>query len=348
MKLGTFVFPTASEPARDAAVIDDALEEARLSEALGMDAIWLAEHHFDGMCAYADPVVFAAALAAATERAKIGFAVVQASLHHPLRLAEQISLLDHLTKGRLLAGLGRGSMFHDYEYEGFGIDPEESAARLDEIEEVIRKCWQGGPVVHHGRFWDFDIPGLRPAPFTTPHPVLMRAVGSEGSIRQHAQSGSPFMLAGPKHIVLQRVEMIRTALRETGRDEAEIARILEDSWVWQHVVVADTDAEAHEIGMKAVEDYAINRERIGRESSIIGMLRGALEKGTPPGGYVLGTAETVAENLMDFGRAGLGGLIIRFDIGPMPAALSQASLRAFMDGAAPKLRAVAPELAAAR
>ena len=96
MKLGTFVFSTTSEPSRDAAVIDDALEEDRLSEELGMDAIWMAEHHFDGMGAYADPVVFAAAIATATERAQIGFAVVQASLHHPLRLAEQISLFDHL------------------------------------------------------------------------------------------------------------------------------------------------------------------------------------------------------------------------------------------------------------
>ena len=86
--------------------------------------------------------------------------------------------------------------------------------------------------------------------------------------------------------------------------------------------------------MKAVEEYAINRERIGRESRIIGLLRGALEKGTPPGGYVLGTADTVADDLAEFGRAGIGGLIIRFDIGPMPADLSQASLRAFMEGAA--------------
>lgn len=347
MKLGTFIFPTASEPARDAAVIDDALEEARLAEELGMDAIWLAEHHFDGMCAYTDPVVFAAAIATATERAQIGFAVVQASLHHPLRLAEQFSLLDHLTKGRLLAGLGRGAMYHDYEYEGFGIVPADSAARLDEIEEVILKCWKGGPVVHRGRFWNFDIPGLRPSPYTKPHPVLLRAVGSEASIRKHANSGRPFMLAGPKHIVLEHVGLIRAAMRDAGKDEATIARILEDSWVWQHVVVADTDAEAHRIGMKAVEDYAANRERVGVTSHLPGLLRSALATGNPPGGYVMGSADTVAEEIVEFGRAGLGGLIARFDIGPMPAVQSHASLRAFMEGAAPTLRAIAPESVAA-
>lgn len=343
MKLGTFIFPTAVEPEHDGSVIDDALEEARLCEELGMDAIWLAEHHFDGMCAYVDPVIFAAALARSTENIKIGFAVVQAALHHPLRLAEQFSLIDHLSKGRLLAGLGRGSMYHDYEYDGFGIKPEDSSARFDEIEEIILKCWQGGPVAHQGRFWDFDIPALRPAPYSQPHPVLLRAVGSEASIKHHAKSGRPFMLAGPKHIILQRVDLIRDAMHEAGKDKATIARVLEESWVWQHAVVADTDNEAERIGLKAVEDYALNRERIGLKSKIGGMLRGALEKGHAPGGYVLGAADTVAENLAEFGRAGIGGVMLRFDIGPMPAALSQASLRAFAEGAAPKLRSVAAE-----
>ena len=60
--------------------------------------IWLAEHHFDGICAYVDPVSFAAALATATSHAQIGFAVAQMALHHPIRMAEQISLIDHLVE----------------------------------------------------------------------------------------------------------------------------------------------------------------------------------------------------------------------------------------------------------
>ena len=101
MKFGDFLFPESSDPACDGEIIDDALAEARLCDELGMDAIWLAEHHFDGNCAYVDPLTFAAALAVATKRAELGFAVLQTSLYHPIRLAEQLSLLDHLSKGRL-------------------------------------------------------------------------------------------------------------------------------------------------------------------------------------------------------------------------------------------------------
>src|SRR5258708_39808046 len=99
VKFSNFLFPESRDPARDGQVIDETLNEARLTDELGFDVIWLAEHHFDGICAYVDPVSFAAALATATQHAKIGFAVAQVALHHPIRMAEQISLIDHLSKG---------------------------------------------------------------------------------------------------------------------------------------------------------------------------------------------------------------------------------------------------------
>ena len=89
-----------------------------------MDAVWLTEHHFDGAVAYADPVVFAAAVAARTNRIRIGFAVVEMALHHPVRLAAQTALLDNLSRGRLIMGTGRGSAFNEYEYIGFGQSME--------------------------------------------------------------------------------------------------------------------------------------------------------------------------------------------------------------------------------
>lgn len=137
VKFGDFLFPDSRDPERDGAVIDETLREALLADELGCDAIWLAEHHFDGICAYADPIGFAGALAATLRHAKIGFAVVQTALHHPIRLAEQIAVIDNLTKGRLIVGLGRGSSYNIYDYQGFGIDHREAQARLDEAEEIL-------------------------------------------------------------------------------------------------------------------------------------------------------------------------------------------------------------------
>lgn len=340
MKLGTFVFPTAARPADDGRIIREALDEAALSEELGMDAVWLAEHHFDGMCAYVDPVVFAAALATTTRRVNIGFAVVQASLHHPLRLAEQIALLDHLTDGRLIAGLGRGSMYNDYEYEAFEIAPAEAGARFDELEQILLATWTGKPVQHLGKYWSFDIPALRPLPFTKPHPHLLRAVGSEASTLKHAATGRPFLVSGPPAGIIRRIEVIRRAMAEHGHSAAAIDDVLRKSWAWQHVVVADSDAEAYDVGMEAVRGYIAYRDGLGLKSTLQGLMRTAIANGEPPGGYILGAPAKVIDSLAQIGKAGLGGLIIRFDIGPMPAAQSRASLRRFARDVAPALRAI--------
>ena len=143
MKFGTFVFPVVPDPTKDGQGIQDALEEARVSEELGMDAVWVAEHHFDGNCVYVDPISFAAALCTLTKRVEIGSAVIQASLHHPIRLAEQISILDNMSKGRFIAGLGKGSQFNTYEYEAFEVPPGEATERFDETEEILLKSWAG-------------------------------------------------------------------------------------------------------------------------------------------------------------------------------------------------------------
>ena len=347
MKLGTFIFPTVADPREDGRVIEEALDEAIRSEELGMDAVWFAEHHFDGMCAYVDPVVFAAAVARETSRVALGFAVVQASLHHPLRLAEQLNLLDHLSGGRLIAGLGKGSMYNEYEYEGFEIEPADAGARFDEIEEILRKCWSGERVAHRGRFWHFEIPMLRPRPFSQPHALLLRAVGSEASTLKHARTGRPFLLAGPAEVVLARAELIQRTMRDSGFSGPQIDTAFAQSWVWQHVVVAPSDNEAHERGMAAVKGYIAYREALGLKSTLAGIMRAGIAHGGPPRGYIFGAPDTVAERLRVFAQAGLGGLILRFEFGPEAGAMARASLELFAREVAPALRAEAPTRTAA-
>jgi hypothetical protein len=155
MKLGLFLFHESRDPAADDRVIEEAVQEARLAEDEGMDAVFLVEHHFDGNCAYVDPATFAAALAMATTRIKIGFAVLQTSLYHPLRMAEQISLVDNLSKGRLIVGLGRGSLVNLHEYSGYQIEPDSAQERFEEIEEILLKCWTNEKVQHAGKYWNF-------------------------------------------------------------------------------------------------------------------------------------------------------------------------------------------------
>ena len=120
MRFGSFVFSISGDSKKDHQVIQQTLQEVELSESIGLDAVWLTEHHFDGAVAYADPVVFGAAVAMKTNRVQIGFAVVELALHHPVRLAVQTALLDHLCEGRLIVGTGRGSHGHGH---GVGVGP---------------------------------------------------------------------------------------------------------------------------------------------------------------------------------------------------------------------------------
>jgi alkanesulfonate monooxygenase SsuD/methylene tetrahydromethanopterin reductase-like flavin-dependent oxidoreductase (luciferase family) len=344
MKFGTFLFTQYADPAKDEQGIAETLAEARLAEELGMDAVWLAEHHFDGTCIYVDPVSFAAALSQATRRVKIGFAVIQASLHHPLRLAEQLALIDHLSRGRLIVGLGRGSMFNNYEYAAYEIDPASSRERFSEIEDILLKCWAGGRVAHKGKFWNFDIPNLRPRPFTKPYPPILHALVSETSTLALAKTGGAFLMAGPAEAIVKRCELYRRAMREAGHGEAAIADAFARSWAWQHVVVADSDAHAVEIGLPAFEGMMKYRATL-EANPVFGEIAKPVGPRQLPRSLVAGAPETVAAQLAPIQEAGIGGLILRFHIGEIAHADAVTSQRLFVDKVAPILRAAKAEAA---
>ncbi len=349
MKLGNFLFPDSRDPERDGAVIDETLREARLADELGVDAIWLAEHHFDGICAYADPIGFAGALAATTRNARIGFAVLQTALHHPIRLAEQLAVLDNIAKGRLVVGLGRGSSYNIYDYQGFGIDHREAQDRLEEAEAIMLQAWTGEGFEHHGRFWDLNVPMLRPRPFTKPHPPVVRAASGEASMLELARQGRPFLMnVQPMTVTGQRLALYRRAMREAGWGEDRIAGCLDDCWVWRNVYVAETDALAERIGVPAframVEARALMRERIYRDTG----LRIEVPAGDLPSaragaehGFICGSPATVAEAMAEIAKTGVGGVIATFRLGPLPHEAAAASLTLFMQQVAPEFRGAA-------
>lgn len=348
MKFSNFLFPESREPAQDERVIDETIAEAKLTEQLGFDVVWLAEHHFDGICAYVDPLSFAAVLAAATRRIKIGFAVAQVSLHHPIRLAEQISLLDNITKGRIIAGLGRGTAYNIYDYQGYDIPAEEAQERFEESEAIMLKAWAGGPVEHHGKYWNLKLPMLRPVPYTKPHPFIIRSSGTEESMLEIAGRAQPFMMNVQSYEVTKhRMDLYRATLRETGLTEAAVARLVDDCWVWRNVFVAETDAEAERIGVPLFQQMqkqrAVMRERVFQEQGL--RLQSHAPGPTAPAArtviehaLVYGSPATVAEKLAAVDKIGVGGLIMSFRLGPMPYEVTAGSLRLFADKVMPMLR----------
>jgi alkanesulfonate monooxygenase SsuD/methylene tetrahydromethanopterin reductase-like flavin-dependent oxidoreductase (luciferase family) len=342
MKFSNFLFPAAMTPDLDHQVIHETLREGQLCDELGMDMLWLAEHHFDGICAYVDPVSFAAALAASTKRIRIGFAVAQMSLHHPVRMAEQMSLIDNISNGRVVVGLGRGTAYNIYDYQGYGIDPAEAYERLIESEEIMIKAWTTENYRHEGKYWKIQLPRLRPEPYTKPHPPIIRACASEESMLGMAREGRPFLMnIQTNEVTKHRMDRYRETMRASGYDEQTVARCVRDTWIWRNVFVAETDAEAERLALPAWETQqefrkAMRRKVYEEQALQLKQESGPAARDQVQHSIIRGSAATVAEEIAKIDKIGIGGLLMVFRVGPMPADVAENSIRLFMTKVAPE------------
>ena len=344
MRFGSIMFPVSHNPERDGFVIDNALSEIELMEELGFDAVWLTEHHFDGASAYVDPVVFGAAVAARTKRITIGFAVVELAFHHPVRLAAQTALLDNLSHGRLIVGIGRGSAFNNYEYIGFGMTMEEGIERLPEAEDLIVKAWTTKNLRYDGKFWKGAFPELRPRPYQKPHPPLARACISEASTVAMAKIGRPILLGGVDGDVLRsRLEIYEQTMRETGFDETTIQKTLDHTWVTKDAFVACTYSEAREVA-----EAGFWRERKHFREARKFYNPGGFpdpEPGEPvpasedfDKSYIVGTPEQVADQVAELRDIGSRNLMLKMNTGEMETADARASMKLFAEKVMPLFR----------
>ena len=172
-------------------VYERAIERFEIMDQTGYDAVWLAEHHFSGFSVCPSVHMMATMAAARTQRMRIGTAVSLAPFYHPLRLAEEVALLDMLSGGRLNWGAGRG--FSRVEFDAFGVPIDESAERFRETVEIVLAAWGSEKLTHHGRFFDFDGVEVLPKPLQQPPPVWMAAT-SEGAIDWAAGRGFSILM----------------------------------------------------------------------------------------------------------------------------------------------------------
>src|SRR4051812_35234809 len=138
MRFGWLTLSLSPSPEEDAARIDQQLAQVCFAEKLGFGDVWLTEHYFTGESVYNDALLFASAIAMRTERVRLGFAVVQMPFHHPVRLAVQLALLDNLSKGRIDVGVGKGTVYNEYEFVGHGLRSHDSRERMEEAIEILR------------------------------------------------------------------------------------------------------------------------------------------------------------------------------------------------------------------
>src|SRR2546430_1310330 len=198
-----------------------ALEEARLADELGFEAVWLAEHHFSpyGICP--SLAVLAAAIARETRRVRIGTSVIVAPFAHPLRIAEEWAMVDILSGGRIEFGLGRG--YQPKEFRGLGVSMEKTRERFDECLEVIRRAWTEERVTFEGEFYTVRDVRVLPKPVQKPHPPFWTAAVSPDTYTLAARKGFKILTAPsftPWDILRKNFDAYRAVWRETHGADA--------------------------------------------------------------------------------------------------------------------------------
>jgi alkanesulfonate monooxygenase SsuD/methylene tetrahydromethanopterin reductase-like flavin-dependent oxidoreductase (luciferase family) len=137
---------------------------ADLAEPLGFDSLWAVEHHFDNYAMIPDVVQFLTYMAGRTSRIQLGTAVIVLPWHDPVRVAEQIAMLDILSQGRLLVGFGRGAA--KLEYDGFRIPMEEARERFIEAAEIVVNALKNERFSHQGKYFQIPEMSIRPRPYS--------------------------------------------------------------------------------------------------------------------------------------------------------------------------------------
>ena len=248
MKFGVLQF--FSWPGRRvplATVYERAFQRMEVMDKTGYDAVWLAEHHFSTYSVCPSVHIMGTHIAAHTKNLRIGTAISLASFYHPLRLAEEVALLDHVSGGRVNWGAGRG--FDPTEHKVFGVPPEESYPRFRDAVEIVLKAWNDEKVNHHSEFWQFEGVEVLPKPLQDPMPVWL-AASSLDALEWAAEQGFSIMMdphATHPEIANKR-EHYRQALISAGHSiqgrDIPMARTL---------AMGTTQEEAEAVGCRGAE-----------------------------------------------------------------------------------------------
>jgi alkanesulfonate monooxygenase SsuD/methylene tetrahydromethanopterin reductase-like flavin-dependent oxidoreductase (luciferase family) len=217
------------EGATQEGAFDEAFFMAEAAEEMGLDGVWLAERHFAAPRRPLDPggagipsivsapLIMAGAIAARTQRLRVGIAVNVLPLSHPIRMAEEAATVDQISKGRFDFGVGRSGF--PRAYEGYAIPYGESRERFQESLEVILKAWTQERFSHHGKHYTFNDVCVVPKPYQKPHPPLRVAAVTQETFPQVGRAGYPIFV-GLRGFnvsqVAQHLDSYRQAWQEAG------------------------------------------------------------------------------------------------------------------------------------
>ena len=231
-------------------VYERAMQRIQIMDETGYDAIWLAEHHFTDYSVCPSVHLMGMHVADRTKNLRIGMAVSLAAFYHPLRLAEEVALLDVLSGGRVNWGAGRG--FDPTEFSTFGVQPQDSTARFREAVEIVLAAWQNERVSWQSEHWQFDNVEVLPKPAQAPYPPTWVAASSPDSVGWAGKLGQSVMFSPhlPFATLAEHREIFRSGLVEHGHVGADGDIGGREIPMARLIAVGDSEAEAEEIARR--------------------------------------------------------------------------------------------------
>jgi len=258
MKFGLFYLPTYLPTVHDAQThYRRIIEQVEYADTIGIDYAWIVEHHFvrhGGLCS--SPYAFLGYLAARTTHIRLGTGATVLPLNDPVRVAEQAATLDQLSQGRFDFGIGRG--FLRDEFDAFGVDMQESRARVEEGVDLIKRAWANPTLEYTSQFRPpmADLPILPPI-YQQPHPPIWVACFlSPESFAWTAQEGYNLLYVAyhvEPSVAVERIGWYVNALRTHGRrvEDHEICCVYH-----AHFLASDDDDMLQQVVHQAMSEYA--------------------------------------------------------------------------------------------
>jgi len=347
MKFGIFDYIDlrAEAPAR---TLDERMALLRAAEDAGFRGYHLTEHHVTPLSLAPSPNLFLAAAARETKRLRLGTLLYLLPLYNPVRLIEEVCMLDHLSHGRLDIGVGTG--VSPFEFAALGEDFATARDSFEETFEILYKGLTQDRLAHQGRRWRHDGLAMVMRPVQKPLPPLWYGLRSDYGHALAARYGMNVVTLGPDDRIARSIALFRAAWREHADERRRIGTGTEEPLIgaMRAVVVADTDEEAARIAGPAHEQWFESLCWLWKENGSFPpiALSPNFDEATRSGALVAGSPATVRDALIGQARRiGFNYLVLHLAFGSLGHAAEMRSLALFRDEVMPALAEIGAPVA---
>jgi alkanesulfonate monooxygenase SsuD/methylene tetrahydromethanopterin reductase-like flavin-dependent oxidoreductase (luciferase family) len=302
------------------------MRHCELAEGLGYDTFFCAEHHFHEYGVVPDPAVMLSALAQRTRKIRLGTAISILTFHDPRRIAETYSMVDMMSGGRLIFGVGSGYLAH--EFVGYGNDPKEKRDRFNENLDIVKRLMAGETLSYKGQYSASEkvVLNVLPHDGRVP-PIYVAVLAREAAYHVGKQKNRIFTVP---YASCKDFRDIGTMLAEyrKGRAEAGMPRDDDDHVFTLHTYVAKSDAEAREQA-KAAYDLYVDTRLYAKKHVYEDIIANGI--------CLFGAVDTVAEKMCQLHEMGIRHVATMHNFGALDPALVERSMTLFAKEVMPRV-----------